>query len=305
MRVTLTSLQTLAAVVQEHSFAGAARKLGYTPSAVSQQIAALERTLSLQLFERRGHSVHPTEAAKHLNDRSAELVGLLSRVESDVKRLVAGQAGRIRVGSFSSVDSPVLARALTQFVVRRRDVEVHLEEGEPWELLPRVTRGDLDVALAFRYETASPPWPADLSIVPLLREPLYVVAAQSHRLAQRTSVELAELRSELWAANRPDSLAYACLLSTTAAAGFQPEVAYRTNNFDAIRGFARNGLAIALMPGLAATETPGITRLPVNGLPHREVAAVTRMGKPEALLSAALQAFQSAASEVAKERGWH
>src|SRR5688500_13849844 len=154
MRVTLAALQSLSAVVEEGSFAGAARKLGYTASAVSQQIAALERSLSLQLFERRGRSVHPTEAAVHLHSRSAELVGMLSRVESDVERLAAGQAGRIRIGSFPSADSQVLSRALALFVVRRREVEVHLVEGEPFELLPQVTRGDLDVALAFRYDTA-------------------------------------------------------------------------------------------------------------------------------------------------------
>lgn len=305
MKVSLSALETLSAVIDEGSFAGAARRLGYTPSAVSQQIAALERSLSLELFERRGRSVHPTEAARHLHARSAELLGLLTKVESDVERLAAGQAGRIRIGSFPSADSPILSRALARFVVKRREVEVQLEEGEPFELLPQVTRGDIDVALAFRYETASPPWPEDLTITPLLREPLYVVASQSHRLARRRRIDLGELSTEVWAANRPNTLAHACLLSTAAGAGFRPNIAYCSNNFDAIRAFARNGLAIGLLPGLAATEMPGITRLAVEGLPHREVAAVTRSGgEPDALQSAMLASLQQAAREVARERRW-
>ena len=304
MNLTLGALQTLAAVVDTGSFAGAARKLGYTPSAVSQQISAMERSLQLQLFERRGRSVLPTEAALHLHNRSAELVGLLSRVEDEVERLAAGQAGRIRVGSFPSADAQILSRALAAFVVRRRDVEIHLEEGEPFELLPLVTRGALDVALAFRYDTASPPWPDDLQVWPLLREPLYVVASESHRLAGRDHVEMAELSREVWAANRPNTLAHACLLNTAAASGFRPQIALCTNNFDAILGFARNGLAISLMPGLAVTETPGVTRLAIADLPHREVAAVSRRGTPDALLAAALKTFQDTAADVATERGW-
>lgn len=304
MRVSFASLQTLVAVVDEGSFSGAARALGYTQSAVSQQIAALERSLGLQLFERRGRSVHPTEAARHLHDRSEELVGLLTRVEGEVERLSAGQAGRIRIGSFASADDQILSPALARLLVRRRDIEVRLEEGEPFQLLPEVIRGNLDVALAFRYDIASPPWPTDLHAIPLLREPLHVVVARSHRFARRDTVELAELREESWAANRPNTLAHACLLNTAAAAGFRPHIPFCSNNFDAVLGIAREGLAVALVPGLAVPDDSQLVPLPISGLPYRTVAAVTRKAEPSALVAAAVRTFQDAAAHVAKARGW-
>jgi len=304
VRVTLTALQTLAAVVDTGSFAAASRELGYTPSAVSQQIAKLEQTLDLRLFDRAGRSIHATEAALYLRARSAELVGLLSQVERDAGRLAAGQAGRIRIGSFRSADAQLLSRSVAQFLVRRRGVEVDLHEGEPWDLLPQVVSGDIDVAIAFRYEVASPPWSSDVQVIPLLREPLTVIGSPSHRLASHASVELYELEHEAWAGNDTSTLAHACLMNTTAKAGFRPDIAFHSNNFDALFGLVRNKLAVAMVPGLTLAGRTDVARLNVTDLPYREVAAVVRMGRPDPLAQAAIDALSSVARELAEENGW-
>lgn len=301
LQLSLTALKTLAAVIEQGSFSSAARQLGYTQSAVSQQIATLERALDLQLFERNARSIRPTEAARFLYSRSEELIGLVSLVESDVERLAAGQAGRIRIGSFSSADADLLSGSLARFLTGRRDIDVRLQEGEPFELVPHVVCGDLDVGLVFRYEGADPPWPVQLRATTLMREPLYVVAPNSHRFATCPRVALTDLAEEVWISNREDTLAHACLLTMTSKAGFRPNIAFRTNNFGAVIGLARAGLGIALIPALAFPPNSGLVQLRINDLPYRSIAAVTRELAANVLVESFLEALGAVAIELSSQ----
>ena len=176
MALDTTALRTLAAVIRSGSLAAAGRELGYTASAVSQQMSGLERSLGLRLFDRRSRSVIPTEAAQYLYERAGELLVLVEQLEADVGRLAAGQAGRLRIGSFASAGRPIVAQVVARFLIRRHGVEVSLDEGEPHELFPLVRDGDLDVALGFRYDLVATDWPAEVHITELVVENLYVIA---------------------------------------------------------------------------------------------------------------------------------
>src|SRR3712207_3482572 len=144
-------LRTLTTVLQTGSFALAARRLGYTPSAVSQQIAALERAARLPLFERAARSIRPTPAATYLAAHGQEAIGALGSLQEDPGGLAEGTSGTVRLGSFPTASEHLLPTALASLAVSHASVEVLLDEGEPVELAPRVHDGDLDLALVYRY----------------------------------------------------------------------------------------------------------------------------------------------------------
>ncbi|MEN5072954.1 LysR family transcriptional regulator [Isoptericola cucumis] len=294
MALDPTTLRTLGAAIRQGSFAAAGRELGYTASAVSQQMSGLERSLGLQLFERHARSVVPTEAAQYLYERSEDLLGLVDQLEADVARLAAGQAGRLRIGSFASAGGPIVAQVIARFLVRRRDVEISLDEGEPHELFPRVLDGDLDVALGFRYDLVPTRWPPDVVLTELMVEDLYVVAPRRHRLAHARSVGFGDLASERWIANREDTAASRCLVALAEEEGFSPRIAFRSNSFGTVRGFVAAGLGVALLPGLAhEPDDDEIVTLPVSRpLPRRRIVAATRRVHDNPLTDAFLAAIR-------------
>ena len=291
--LSLASIRTLAAVVETGSFAAAAARLDYSPAAVSHQMAALERSLGLTLFERGAHSIRVTDAARHLHQRATELALLLEQVHREAQLLSDGQAGRIRLGTFPSASGLLLARSIARFLVRRRGVSVTIEEGEPYDLVPALAQARCDLALVFRYDLVPPIWQSGLDglqATDLLVEPLHLIAAAQHRLAAATDVSISDLAGETWIANREPTAAHACLLACTARAGFTPEIAFTSDNFDAVLALVREGLGVAIVPGLALTRgTAGVRIIPVrDSLPRRHVCALTRDGERSPLVSAFL-----------------
>lgn len=300
MALDPTTLRTLAAVIRGGSFAAAGRELGYTASAVSQQMSALERSLGLQLFERQARGVTSTEAAQYLYERAGELLDLVDQLEGDAERLAAAQAGRLRIGSFASAGAPIVAQVISRFLVRRRDVEISLDEGEPHELFPRVVDGDLDVALGFRYDLVATSWPRDVRLTHLMVEDVHVIAPRKHRLARKDGVDLSELARERWIANTEDTAASRCLVALGASEGFTPHIAFRSNSFATVRGFVAAGLGVAMIPTLAHEPDQAIATLPITRrLPQREIVAATRKVHDNPLTNAFLAAIRHVTASVA------
>jgi DNA-binding transcriptional LysR family regulator len=243
--------------------------------------------------------VKPTQAALYLYDQGRELLGQLYRVENELARLAAGQAGRIRIGSFASASATLLPHSIARFLVKRREVEVSLDQGEPHELMPRVIHGELDVALVFRYDLVPAVWPRELRVAETLTEPLLVIASRRHRLAGRPAVRMDQLADEVWVSNDTQAPGHACLVARAGEADFQPNIAFRSNNFDAVRGLVRAGLGVAMIPSLACTPDPEVTVLPVSdGLPRRSIAAVCRRHDDSPLVQAFLAALRDVADAI-------
>jgi DNA-binding transcriptional LysR family regulator len=303
--LSLASIRTLAAVVETGSFAAAAARLDYSPAAVSHQMAALERSLGLTLFERGAHSIRVTDAARHLHQRATELALLLEQVHREAQQLSDGLAGRIRLGTFPSASALLLARTIARFLVRRRGVSITIEEGEPYDLVPAIEQARCDLALVFRYDLVPPAWesgPAGdgLHATDLLIEPLHLIASARHRLAAASDVSISDLAGETWIANREPTAAHACLLACTARAGFTPDIAFTSDNFDAVLALVREGLGVAIVPGLALTKgTPGVCVIPVrDSLPRRHVCALTRGGEASPLVRAFLASLADTAAAL-------
>jgi DNA-binding transcriptional LysR family regulator len=271
-------LRTLTAVLQSGSFAVAARRLGYTSSAVSQQIAALERATRLPLFEREARSIRPTPAAVILASRSQEVLAVLGALQDDLRSLAEGAIGTVRLGSFPTASEQLLPAALAGLAVSHPSVEVLLDEGEPAELTSRLQDGDLDVALVYRYTAVPARRPRGLAVTPLLREDLVLVLPADHpSAAAGEAPALEQFADAVWVTTREGTGGATCLQRACADAGFEPRISYRSNDYDVIRGFVRSGLGIAFVPVLGNVPHPGVVTIRPAGLrAHRYVGVFTR-----------------------------
>jgi DNA-binding transcriptional LysR family regulator len=180
----------------------------------------------------------------------------------------------------------------------RPGVEIEVDEGELDVLLPRLIAGELDLALAYRYDAVPVSWPAALSETELLRESLWVLIPDGHRLASSHTVGLGSLRAARWVAPLAGSPGAVNLDRLAATAGFTPRVSFRSNDYSVVRGLVAAGLGVALVPGLALRDEPGVLARPLGSgagrgrsRRGREVVALHRRTTGNALVSAALAAM--------------
>jgi len=289
-----SQLRTLRTVVAHGSFAGAAAELRYTPSAISQQIAALERSTGIVLFERGPKFVSPTPAALELASRAGDLLTGLDALERDVAALARGEAGGLRIGSFPTAGARILPAALAQLTRQRPDVDLHLDEGELDTLLPALAEGELDLALAYRYDLVPTSWPAALVEHPLVAEPLRVLLPRRHPAAAE-SVRLSVLRDERWVAALAGTPGAVNLERLCASARFTPNVTFRSNDYAVVQGLVAAGLGVAIVPGLAVSAPTRIGVFPIAGrAPQRRIVALHRRGNANPLLAPTLAALRDA-----------
>ena len=254
-------LRTLQVVCRTGSFAVAARELGYTSSAVSQQIAALERESGLVLFERQAHGVRPTAVAHRLVELSRPVLAALEELDHQVQRLATGAIGRIRLGSFPTASVRIVPSVLSSFADEHPGAEVSLVEDESDDLVERLVDGQLDVALLYEYGLCPKQWPAGVVTRPLLREDLLLLQPRNE------AAPLAELGGRRWIASRDGTDGALSLARLCAAAGFSPRIAYRSNDYDVVRELVAVTGGVAVVPALGHSPGPrvGATRLPQRG----------------------------------------
>ncbi|WP_026197317.1 LysR family transcriptional regulator [Sciscionella marina] len=283
-------LRTLQECVRTGSFAVAARSLGYTPSAISQQIGVLERTVGAPLFERAAHSVRPTSIALALANRCGEALDALQEVETEIRAMVSGDAGTLRLACFSTANTTVVPTALAAIAAQRPRAEVHLEEGEPDEVLELVTEGNVDCAVVFGYDLAPRSWPVTLRHKELLAEPLAVALPG----AEPEVRELAELKDRPWICTKKGTGAARSLDRLAADAGFTPQVRFRSNDYRVIHQLVARGLGVALMPRLAVRED-GVRISRITGVSsYRRVSVLYRPNNTNPLLTVALDCLAQA-----------
>lgn len=298
-----THVRTLGAVLTTGSFSEAAAQLGYTASAVSQQISALERATGLTLFERGARRIHPTRAARILGERCEHVLNELTALEQQARALAAGQRGLVRVGSFATAAASLVPWALARFVQQQPEAEVSLEEGEPEELLPLVLSDVLDVALVYEYELVPRRWPQQLTVSELVRERPRILLPPAHRATRSEEIELADLAEETWIASRETSAGALSLSRLCAAASFEPRIAFRTNDYDVVRELVQAGLGVALVPELAVTDSARPSAHALSGAPAgRRVLAVRRTANPNPLLAPLDDALVRAAAAQRRRR---
>lgn len=293
-------LRTLAVVLRTGSFADAAREIGYTGSAVSQQVAALERAVQAPLVERDAQSIRPTEAAKFLASRARDIISALCTLEDDMKGFSKGDYGLMRLGSFSTASQRLIPAGLASYLRRHPNSTVDLDEGSPSELAALIKDAALDVAVVFHYDLVPQQWPGNVVAVPLLTEELTLLLPEAHRLAGADNITLQDLAEENWVSGKEDTSGDACLRHLCASEGFKPRITVRSNNYDAIRGMVRSGVGIALIPALEQVATEGIVVRNISGCTaRRHVSALRQKSESGVSITSLLQCLGRSADKLA------
>jgi DNA-binding transcriptional LysR family regulator len=295
----LRHLIALKAIADEGSFGKAAERLGYTQSAVSQQIAALERIVGLRLVERPGgpRPISLTEAGHVLLRHADAIQARLLAAKADMQALEAGDAGRLRVGTFQSVGTRIIPTLLRRFGESHPEVEVVLRESlHETELLEMVESGELDMTFwALPLETTGPYESAQLMSDPYV----LVVPADSPLIALKRPPTLKEIALHpLIGFNHCAS--GAAIESQLAAAGRPLNVVFRSDNNGTVQGLVGAGVGISVAPLLTVDEDdPSVAVIDLQGrVSPREIALIWHRDRHR---SAAAAAFVEAASAVCSE----
>jgi DNA-binding transcriptional LysR family regulator len=296
-------LRVLKEVADQGSFSAAADALSYTQSAVSQQIAALEREAGTQLVQRGARGVRLTEAGESLVAHSEAIICRLAAAEADLEAIAGLRGGRLRLASFPTAGATLVPLAIAEFSRLHPAVELSLIEAEPEDALPRLKAGELDIALAFKYHTLPRSAYATLmegvETVHLLDDRMSVALPSGHRLAHKTRLTLAELSGERWIQGDPQGLCGAMHVAACELAGFEPHVAFQSDDYNVVQGLVAAGVAISLIPELALTnlrEDIVIRPLPKRETPVRGVVAATlASGSRSPATAAMLETLERAA----------
>ena len=272
----INRLRVLHEVARAGSFSAAARALHITPSAVSQQIAALERSLGLAVVTRGPRGVRVTDPGRLLAEATAGMVAGLSQVERQVAAYGDGTVGRLAVATFPSAGQSLLPRALAP-LTGRPEVEVTVREAETEDAVPLVRDGDVDVALVYHLSVQEPPrqWRQDLRYTALLQEEMFAVLPERHPLAEADEIPLTELGGERWIMGTGEcgrQVEYFLL-----TAGVRPDPACRSGDYTFVQTLVAAGVGVALIPSLAlAPHLDGIRFVRVRPAPTRYVGVVSR-----------------------------
>jgi DNA-binding transcriptional LysR family regulator len=263
-------MQVLRAVVTSGSVTAAAANLGYTPSAVSQQIAVLEKEAGIALLERFGRGVRPTAAGRLLTEHAAVIGRQVAEAETALADLRAGRTGQVTVRYFATAGADLVAPALARFRAEHPGVRVDLRIAEG--ATPDV---EADLTLVVRPRGA----PGDgTSLVHLVDDPYRAVLPKGHRLADRRVIGLAELADEPWVGSERPGPCLDAVLEACAAAGFTPDIAVECEEYATAQGFVAAGLGISLIPlmGLGSRHPNVVVRAVRGPEPVRSIHAAVR-----------------------------
>ena len=253
LALELRHLTALKAVAEQGSFGRAARSLGYTQSAVSQQIATLERIVGVRLIDRPGgpKPVSLTEAGLLLLGHAEGIAARLQAAQADLHALAEGSAGPLRVGTYQSVGARILPTVLHGFMAKWPDVEISLQElTDDAELLARVERGELDLTF-----TMLPLPPGPFEFVELMHDPYVLVAGAGSPLAERSRPPTPHEIAELPLIGNRSCRSLEAGMHFMRTSGCEPRVVFRSDDNGTVQGVVAAGMGVALVPRLTVDES--------------------------------------------------
>ena len=280
----------------------AARALGYTPSAISQQLAVLEREAGTPLLERAGRNVRLTAAGHVLVQHATTLLDGVEAAEAELAGFAAGRAaGTVRVAAFQSAFLRVVAPALRTLAGSHPDIRVEATEAEVEQAAPALRLQQLDVVVGDEYDGQPRAVHTDLERALLLREQIHVVLPADHRDAGLDRVPLRSLAEVPWAACQPGTGHREMQVRVCRQlGGFEPDLRYTSDDYLILLELVRTAGAAALLPDLVLA--PGATgvaiRQPAEGAIGREVFLLTRRSRTPAVAAVAAALHAAADSAV-------
>ena len=270
------SLITFREVVRTGTFSAAARTLGYTQPAISQQMHVLERSLGTPLFVRAGRVLLLTEAGKVLQQHCIEILDKIAVAQQHVTAVAGLDAGSVRLCSFPSASASLVPNAVAGLTSKHPQIRVELFEAEPPDSLLTLRNGECDVVVAFTYGDDPPEFDDTFYTVPLMRDALVVLLPAGHRFASRTSIDLAELDSARWIAGCPrcrQRFVQSCL-----DVGFEPDIVCATDDNLSVQNLVAVGMGFACVPELvvSSVQRAEVVAVPLARAVPRKVAEIGR-----------------------------
>ncbi len=276
--IDLDALASLRAVEQQGSVVAAAAALGFTPSAISQQIKRLERQAGVALLERVGRGVMLTDQGRQLVDRGGRLLLDLEEIESELHREAGVVAGTIRLAAFSTAMRGLVAPAVPTLQADHPDLIVRLLEREPWDTIDLVATGQCEVGVVHSWGDVPLAVPEHLVMHPLARDVADVLVPAGHRLARRARLTPRDLVDEPWIATPDGTICREWLMRMHDGTGKLPNIVHQSTEFESHIALVAAGLGIALVPRLGrAPLSDRVVAVAVHDpAPIREISAVVR-----------------------------
>lgn len=262
-------LRLLRELARRGTIAAVAEALTFSPSAVSQQLAVLEREAGLPLLERTGRRVRLTPAGQHLVGHAEAVLERLEQAESDLAEARGGLAGALRIGAFPTATRAIVPAALTALARRHPGLEPMVRETDPAAVAHALRSGDLDVALVHAYDFVPAAHEPGLATEPLYGEAMYLAApaagAPETPPGDDQDAVLRRHAEDPWITATPGTLCHAMTLRACQAAGFTPRVRHRVDEFVTVLALVAAGQGVAVVPQLGVTSPAGravrLTRL--------------------------------------------
>ncbi len=298
--LNLERLRVLHAVFTYGSVQGAADSLHVSPSAVSQQIAKLEREVGEPLLDRNGRGVRLSDAALLLANRTSTILREVELLDGELDSFRNVVSGTLRISAFPTAARGIGPKLINQLRAGYPDLKVTLSEQEPTESFPMLQRGDVDVVIAQDWFNAPIAVPEGLSRMALFDDTADIALHVGHRLAHRRTVKLSDLRDEEWVTWPSGSICHEWLSFTLRSMGHEPKIAHTASEHATQLALVAAGLGPAVIPRLGRDSVPDTVRM-VAVEPHlqRHLFATWRT---ESSKRSAIGAVVGALTDLSKTR---
>jgi molybdate transport repressor ModE-like protein len=291
-------LRILREVSVRGSFSAAAEELYLSQSAVSQQVATLEKEVGMTLLERTSSGPKLTDAGRALVTHADAVICRLEEAERELAAIAGLEGGRVRLVSFPTANATLVTRAVSSFRERHPNVELQLAESEPEDSEPALKRGDFDLALTYDYAIEPHAEDRDIERVLLLEERIQVALPPGHRLASKSAIKLEDLADDDWLTGVSSGACRAHVVSLCQQAGFEPRISFESDDYQVLKGLVSAGMGVALLPELALTDRQDLELRPLA--PESPTRRVWATGLAEGSRSPATAAMIEVLREVAE-----
>jgi|tagenome__1003787_1003787.scaffolds.fasta_scaffold20969358_2 molybdate transport repressor ModE-like protein len=297
-------MRVLREVAQRGSFSAAAEALSFTQSAVSQQIAALEREAGAVLVERSARGVRLTEAGEAVVRHTDAILARLAEAEAELEDLAGLRGGRLRLAAFESAAATVMPLAIAGFTKAHPAVELSMSLMDPEDSLPAMRAGDIDLAITFGAGEPGDREGDGFEHFHLLEDPMYLVLAADHPLARKRGVRLADLAGEAWIGGPADCECNRLISRACLRAGFDPRIAFETDDYAAVQGFVAAGVGVSVIAelGLRTVRDDIVVRPLGRETPVRQIFASVVKGYRSPATAAMLEVLRDVGAGHAARR---
>ncbi|WP_234399307.1 LysR family transcriptional regulator [Psychromicrobium lacuslunae] len=254
--IDVMAVRALVAVSQHGSVISAAESLGYSPSAISQQIKKLEKQAGGALLERHGRGVLLTERGLSMSEQGRRVLEELEQLEVTLLADPSKPSGPVRISAFSTACRGLVGPLIQKLEKEGSAIQLRVVGEDPEESVQRVASGEADLALVHNWNSVPLPIPEQLMVTELCQDRADVLVHRDHPLAQRGSVSAADLLDEWWMATPVGMICHEALMRMFSEMGILPKVRLFDPDFSTHIGLVELGVGVALVPRLGRAELP-------------------------------------------------